>query len=208
MLSTNRFNARFVIGLQGFRGPPTPMWYRLPCRRSRVRVPSAACRKAPEMRVGERGSGSPRPRGVVDNAFGGWQAGQAARTSRGRSEEHPVRSLVGRGRRVGGRAVLTTWVVADRDRQSRLGADAQAFNTRADNHFVMGPNVHLSHNKSFDLHEGNKVCPTPTRTPTTSYQSQTKSFCYEARGLIGTGTARHGVQLQVRNLHPGLERMR
>jgi hypothetical protein len=67
-------------------------------------------------------------------------------------------------------------------------AEAQDFNTRADNHFVMGPNVQLSHNKSFDLHEGNRVCPGANTYPNYVYQSQTKSFCYEARGLIGPGT--------------------
>jgi len=68
-----------------------------------------------------------------------------------------------------------------------LASGAAAFNTRADNRLVMAPNVELSHLIGFQVHRGNELCPGADPYPHYVYHGQSKSFCYEARGLVGEG---------------------
>jgi hypothetical protein len=64
---------------------------------------------------------------------------------------------------------------------------AAAFNTRADNKLVIGPDVELSHLIASGVHRGNELCPGADSYPDHVDHGQSKSFCYEARGVVGEG---------------------
>jgi hypothetical protein len=63
---------------------------------------------------------------------------------------------------------------------------ADSFNTRVAGNFETGAGVELKL-ESFNLHEGNSLCPDKVVRPDLVLPGTKKHFCYEAKGLIGTG---------------------